>query len=163
MIEAISSNVLELLKDAARKLSGPPKRNFMARTTLEVFGGSARKAQTHFGWNRETVTLGLHELRTGITCVDNYRARGNKKTEVKVPTLEQDIRALLDPISHADPQLRSTLRYTRVSAQAVRRTLIAEKGYDEDRLPTARTISTILNRMGYRLRAVQKSKPKKSS
>ena len=54
---------------------------------------------------RHSVQLGLHERRTGITCVDNYRARGRKKTEVTQPQLEADIRALVDEHAQADPTL----------------------------------------------------------
>ena len=40
-------------------------------------------AEKTFGWDRKTVALGLNELRTGLVCFDNFKARGNKKTEVK--------------------------------------------------------------------------------
>ena len=39
--------------------------------------------------------------------------------------------------------------------------LIEEKNWPEELLPKERTISNILNRMGYKLRKVQKAKPKK--
>jgi hypothetical protein len=60
------------------------KRNFMAKATLGLFDGSSRKAETYMGWNRQSVEVGLHELHTGIICMDNYYARGNKKTEEKL-------------------------------------------------------------------------------
>jgi hypothetical protein len=56
-----------------------------------------------FGWDRRTVALGLNELRTGFVCVDNFKARGNKKTEEKLPQLEIDIVALADPESQIEP------------------------------------------------------------
>jgi hypothetical protein len=33
---------------------------------LDYLGGRARRAERVFGWGRNTVELGLHELRTGI-------------------------------------------------------------------------------------------------
>lgn len=39
--------------------------------------------------------------------------------------------------------------YTRLTAMEVRRQLIAQKGYSEDELPTAETISTKLKELGY--------------
>jgi len=161
MSEKLTDEVKALLKDAAAKLTGPDKRNFMAKTTLTFFDGSARKAETYMGWNRQTIELGLHELRTGIICMDNYHVRGNKKTEVKLRGLESDIRALADEHSQADPQMKNTFAYTRITAEAVRQALIEEKGYREEQLPTVRTISAILNRLDYRLRKVQKTKPQK--
>jgi hypothetical protein len=44
---------------------------------------------------------------------------------------------------------RTNRLYTRLTATEVRRQLIAQKGYREDELPTAETISTQLNELGY--------------
>lgn len=161
MPEELTAQVKALLKDAASKLTGPNKRSFMAKTTITFFDASPRKAETYMGWNRRSIKLGLHELHTGITCLDNYGARGNKKTEEKITSLEIDIRSVVDPHSQADPQMKTTLAYTRITAQGVYDTLIEEKGYTEEQLPSVRTISEILNRLGYRLRKVQKSRPQK--
>src|SRR5205809_282334 len=71
------------IKDAARKLTGTKRRAFQAQVALDYLDGSARRAEAVFGWSRRTVILGLHELRTGLTCVDNTSARGNRPTEEK--------------------------------------------------------------------------------
>lgn len=162
-MKSIAPNVRALLKDAATKLTGRKKREFLAKTALEYCDGSARKTETYFGWDRDAVQLGLHELRSGIECIGNYWASGNQKTEAKIVGLEDDIRALVDGESQADPQMRTTLAYTRVTAQGVYQWLLEEKGYTDEELPTVRTINAMLNRMGYRLRSVQKTKPQKKS
>ena len=74
-----------------------------------------------------------------------------------------DIRALVEPESQADPQLKNTFAYTRITAKAVRQKLIEEKGWSEDQAPKERTINDILNRLGYKLHRVQKTKPQKKS
>ena len=160
-ISELTPTVKALLGDAAKKLTAHRRRAFMANVTVELLGGSARRAETHFGWSRHTVELGLHERASGIICVDNFPARGNKKMEAKRPELERDIRALADPHSQADPQFKSSLSYTRLSAASVRRALIAEKGWREEDLPAPRTMNTLLNRLGYRLRSVAKTRPEK--
>lgn len=147
------------LKDAAVKLTGHRKRDFMAKVVEDYFDGSARKAETVLGWNRSTVQLGLHERRSGITCVDNYRARGRHKSEVVLVNLEADIASLVDSQAQADPKFQSTFLYARISAQAVRDALIEQKGYDEAQLPSRQTIGAILNRLGYRLKKPKKSNP----
>jgi len=43
----------------------------------------------------------------------------------------------------------------------MREALIADKGWKAEDLPCAKTIGNILNRLGYRLRRVQKAKPLK--
>ena len=152
----IDEKVKATLKDAAKKLTGPKKRAFMAKATEDYFDGSARKAETYLGWKRQTVQLGLHERRTGVTCLDNYQARGSKKTEEQLPGLESDIRELVDGKCQADPKLKTTFQYTKVTAQAVLEGLIAEQGYAESALPCRQTMGTILNRLGYRLKKHKK-------
>jgi hypothetical protein len=147
------------VKDAARKLTGHRKRNFMAKVADDYFGGSARKTETFLGWNRDSVQLGLHERQSGIVCVDNYRARGRHKSEAVVANLAADIASLVDVQAQADPKFQSTFLYARISARAVRAALMDEKGYDEEQLPSRQTIGTILNRMGYRLKKHKRLNP----
>jgi hypothetical protein len=128
----------------------------MAKVTDDYFGGSARQAETHLGWKRQSVQLGLHERRCGVTCLDNYQARGRKKTEAILPTLASDIRDLVDGQSQADPTFKTTFAYTKVSAKAVLKALAGAKGYAEADLPCRQTMGTILNRLGYRLKKHKK-------
>jgi hypothetical protein len=162
-VELIADPIRKLLKTAARLLTGAERREFQAKTTVELFKGSARLAETVMGWNRDTVELGLNELRTGLRCVDNFGARGRKKSEALIEGLEGDIRDLVDPTAQADPRMRTTLAYTRITASRVRQALIEEKGYTDEELPGVRAISNILNRLGYRLRRVEKTRPQKES
>ena len=81
----LDDKLTSTLKDAARKLTGPKKRAFMAKAVEDYLDGSARKAETYLGWKRQTVRLGQHERRSGLTCLDNYPARGRKKTEEMHP------------------------------------------------------------------------------
>jgi hypothetical protein len=155
----LTEAVKATFKDAAQKLTGTLKRDFMAKVTEDYLDGSARRAETVFGWNRHSVQLGLHERRTGIVCVDNYCARGRNKSEEKLPNLEADIRSLVERHTQADPKFQSTFAYARISARAVREALISEKGYNETELPNRQTIGSILNRMGYRLKKHKKPSP----
>jgi Rhodopirellula transposase. len=142
-------------------LSGADRREFIAQITIELLDGNPRKAEHVFGWGRETVKKGMKELATGITCIDNYSARGNKKTEEKIPQLAEDIRSIVEPTSQSDPDFQTTYAYTRITAKGVRQALIDEKGYTDDELPCENTIRNMLNRMGYQLKRIQKTKPLK--
>jgi hypothetical protein len=108
-----------------------------------------------------TVKTGMAEFTTGIRCLNNYSARGNKKTEEKMPELADDIRSIVDPKSQADPKFQTSFLYTRITAKAVRQALIDEKGYTDDELPCENTMGDILKRMGYNLKRIQKTKPLK--
>jgi len=92
----------------------------MAKVAEGYFAGSARKAETVFGWSRKSVQLGLHERRTGLRCVDNYGARGRHKSEIKLPNLTEDISGMVDMKSQVDPKFESIFLYAGVSARRVR-------------------------------------------
>ena len=152
-----------LIKLAAKKLKGHERRAFVAEVAESICYGSPRLTETEFGFGRHTVELGMHEKRTGLICYGNYASSGKQKTEDISPQLIQDIRSLVEPESQADPQLRNTFAYTRVTAKNVRQKLVEEKNWDEGLLPQVRTFNNILNRLGYRLRKVEKTKPEKKS
>ena len=128
----------------------------------ELCGGHARQAEQRFGWGRDTVEKGLHELRHGVRCLENFAARGRQRSEQKDQQLAADIRAIVEPHTHADPELKSSRRYTNLSAAEVRQALI-NQGYSEEGLPAERTMRDILNRRNYRLQRIQKGKPLKKT
>jgi len=68
----------------------------------------------------------------------------------------------VDGQSQADPQFRTNRLYTRLTATEVRRQLIAQKGYRKEELPTAETIATKMNELGYYPKKVAKSQPQKT-
>jgi hypothetical protein len=75
--------------------------------------------------------------------------------------LEADIRTLAEPHTQVDPKFQSPFQYTRITAKAMRQALIDQKGWADEDLPCEKTIGNVLNRLGYRLRRVQKAKPLK--
>ena len=151
-----------LICSGARLLTGYERRLFVAEVAAELCGGSARQAERRFGWGRATVEKGLHESCSGVRCLENFAARGRPRSEEKNPLLAADIRAIVEPCTQADPELKSSRRYTNLSAGEVREALIA-KGYCQDELPSERTMRDILNRMNYRLKRIQKGKPLKKT
>lgn len=155
----LSDKIKATFKDAAQKLTGHQKRDFITKVAEDYFDGSARKTETVLGWNRDRVQLGFHERRTGLICVDHYQARGRHKSEEVLASLELDIRSLVDGQAQADPKFQSTFLYARISARGVREALVCEKGYDESQLPSRQTIGAMLNRLGYRLKKHKKSNP----
>jgi biotin operon repressor len=161
MVTELTEKIKSSLKDAAKKLTGFKKRAFMAQVAIDYFNSSPRQAETELGWSRQAIATGLKELETGIICVDNYRARGRKKTEELLPNLEADIKSLVEMYSQADPKFQSTFAFTKISARAIREALKEEKGYRDEQLPSRQTIGDILNRMGYSLKKTQKIKPLK--
>src|SRR3954470_3706620 len=158
-----SPEMIPVLIDAARALKGGQRRLFMAKTVSAMGRGGQVWAEAHLGWNRETIRKGMHELRTGMTCVDAFHCRRRKPAEEHLPRLLEDIRAIADGHSQADPKFQTDRLFTRISAAEVRRQLIATKGYTDAELPTPQTINTKLNLLGFTLSRVAKCRPQKES
>ena len=78
----LSSTHREDLKLAAAGLLGAKRRAFQARISQKYCAGNARQTEYLFGWGRHTVTLGLHEQRTGFVCLGaQSAASGNQRWE----------------------------------------------------------------------------------
>ena len=150
-----------LIKDAGKRLTGYKRRAWQANIAMEHFDGNARKTERETGWGRESVTKGLKEAESGIRCADNYRGRGRKRTEDKIPGIKEDIISIAESRTQADPAMKSSLTYTRITGKALKEALIKEKGHNERELPSENTLINILNRLGYNLKRVLKSKPAK--
>lgn len=150
------------LHETEATLHGYERRHFMAKIVETLFEGKPSHAERELGWNRVTLRKALEELNGSFCYIDHYHLRGRKKSEEHLPNLLDDIRAIVDSQSQTDPTFRTQRLYTRLSAAAVRRQLIDQKRYQDDELPTAATISSKLNTLGYCLRTVQKSRPQKN-
>ena len=128
--------VKRLLREASHLLTGRQRRAFLAQIADALLGGSARRAESHFDWNRDTVIQSQKEPQSGIVCLGDFHARGNHPVGAKWPELKRDVRAL-------------------------RRALIEEKGWRPAEVPAERTLRDVLQRPGYRWRAVAKTRPEK--
>ena len=153
----------DLLRLAAHTLTGHQRRRFQAEVADRLCDGSPRRAERRFGWGRANITLGQHERRTGIRCVENFTARGRPRLEDDDPQLAADIRAVVESHTYADPELKSSRRYCNFSAREVCEELQKLPRYRTHPLPCERTMRDILNRMGYRLKKIQKGKPLKKT
>ena len=161
MLAELTEKAIRTIRDAARRLTGAARREFEAAVAIDYCQGSPRRAETVFGWGRATVRAGLDQWPTGVGRQDQFFPRGRRKTEEKVPDLEKHIRCLVEPDCQVDPKFQSPFLDTRMTAKAVGRAFVEKAGYRATELPTERTCRRLLNRLGFRLRRVQKTKPHK--
>lgn len=152
-----------LLCSAAKRLTGAAHRSFISEVTETLCDGQARRAERRFGWGRGTIEKGLWERRSGERIVENFAARGRPRWEDIDPQRATDIRAIVEPHTQADPELKSARRYTNLSAAEVLAALREQKQYTAKDLPSQRSMRSILNRMNYRLRPIRKGKPLKKT
>jgi DDE family transposase len=157
----LTKQVKALLLETTKDLKGSALRMFMARTVQALGKGGQRCAERELGWNRATIRKGMHEVESGVVCVDAYSWRGRKRSEEHLPNLLKDLQAIVDSQSQADPQFRTNRLYTRLTAAEVRRQLITQLGYMDEQLPTAETIGVKLNELGYYPKKVAKTEPQK--
>ena len=157
----LSADRIADLRLAASKMTGAKRRAFQAEMTLKYCLGNARQAEAVFGWGRGNIEVGLAEKRIGIICLGLQPTfSGRKRWEDGHPDAASALREIAEAHAQQDPTFRSTLAYTRLTAQAALEAL-RQRGYAEEQLPAASTMAVALNRMGYRLRKVIKAKPQK--
>ena len=160
MLPRLDQKIINTINHAASLLSGAARRAFQAQVVLDYCNGSLSHAKTLFGWHLKTLRRALLEREKGEPIPDRA-GRGRKKLTERLPMLQADIRELVDPNTCTHPTFKNTFRYTRMTAQAVLDALVQKKGYDKDSLPKLSTMRKLLGEMGYRLRRVRKTKPKK--
>ena len=107
------------LRLAASQRTGPTRRAFEAEMTLTYCAGNPLKAEAVLGWGRHTVALGLAEKRSGIICLGTQSAfSGRKRWEEQHPQAAQSLRQLAEAHAQQDPTFRTSLTYTRLTAQS---------------------------------------------
>jgi transposase len=153
-----------LLKVAASQIKGARRRIFLAHVCQELCAGNVRLAEKRFGWGRHTIAKGMQEreLSPEQLAARKSRHKGKKRSEEQNPQLAIDIRLIVEPHTHTDPELKTERRYTNLSAAEVRQALL-DRGYAPEGVPSERTMRDILNRMNYRLKRIQKGKPLKKT
>ncbi len=98
---------------------------FMVRTVQALGPGGQRLAERELGWNRGTIRKGMHEVKSGMVCVDAYSSYGRKRAEEHLPNLLIDLKAIVDSQSQADPQFRTNRLYTCLTCAEIRGQLIS--------------------------------------
>jgi hypothetical protein len=155
----LTNTLKQIFIETAKTLKGSDRRLFMAKVVKAMGKGGQRQAETELGWYRGTIRKGMRELDSGFRCYDNFSARGRKPAEDHLPHLLNDIKAIVETESQTDPTFQTTRLYIRLSAAEVRQQLIEQKGYRDEQLPSAETIRTKLNGLGYQLKKVKKVSP----
>ena len=158
-LAVLSADHREDIKLAASRMVPIKRRTFQAAMAVKYCAGSARQAEAVFGWSRQAVALGLHELRTGIVCLGAQSVvAGDQLWEEKHPQAAAILWEVAQGYSQQDPTFRSTGTFTRLTAAEALKPLRA-RGVAEAHRPSPSTMALALNRNGYRLRPVVKAKP----
>ncbi|KPA10429.1 transposase [Candidatus Magnetomorum sp. HK-1] len=157
----IPNSMQDILKYAASYLKGNKRRVLMAKTVKSLGDGGQRLAESVLGWNRKTIRKGMHELNSGLECIDNFSGRGRRTAEYYFSELSKNITEIVKPNSQVDPTFRTNKIYTPLTAKEVRFRLIDLKGYSKKKLPCIRTIRNKMNSLNFHPDKVAKCRPLK--
>ena len=151
--------VKHILSSVAGKITNGAKRREAAAEIAKEYGyGGQTFAAKELQMSRNTVRKGERELESGEKAEDRFDQRGRKKATEKHPEMEGQIKAILDSQSQVDPKFQTDRLYTNMSIGEIRNQLIKQYGYTDEELPTERTLDTLVNKMGYTVKTVKKSK-----
>lgn len=152
-MEPLTEKMIGSLREASRLLTGQQRRRFQAKVTLDYLDGSPRRAERIFGWGRGTVELGLHELRSGISCQESFSTRGSKAIEVKQPVIVAELERLLANDIAGNPMNEE--KWVRSSLSHLSEKL-KEVGYNVGR----RAVGRVLRKMGFSRKSNKRKQPR---
>ena len=117
--QPLSPSQIADLRLAASQMTGAKRRAFEDEMTVKYCGGNHLLAETVFGWGRSTIAVGLAERRTGIRCLGAQAAcSGRKRWEEQHPEAAAALREAGEAHAQQDTTFRTTLAYTRLTANA---------------------------------------------
>lgn len=157
----LSNEVVKILSNGVKRLKGGEKRRYMAEAVNSLGHGGQRACERQLGWCRNTIRKGWREVKNHVNCLDNFSARGRKKSEEKNPKLVEHIQEIVDASSQADPSMQSSRLYIKITCSEIRKQLKQCYHYDESSIPVKEVIRRILNENNYYLKKVRKTLPKK--
>jgi hypothetical protein len=146
---------------AAKTMSGPKRRKYMAEMSLKYCNGNARITEQVFRWSRDAVAKGLIEKSTGVVLVGLQSKRcGRKRWEKNHPEAAKYLQKEAENQCQQDPTFQSNIANTRLTASAAIQAL-KDAEFSNSEIPSLSVMTNVLNRTGYRLRKVVKYKPLK--
>ena len=138
--------VAPVLNERARRL-------WAATESLALGYGGDALVSAATGLARQTIRNGRREIDLGLADAGRVRSPGAGRPSLKQtqPGLEAALERLVDPVTRGDPI--SPLRWT-CKSRAKLASALAKEGWRV----SSTSVGRLLNRLGYRLQAVQKSR-----
>jgi len=161
MIVDSIKDVKHLLGEFIELLSGGTKRRAAAKIAKDYGRGGQTFVSKEFKIARNTIRKGLAEIESGEEIHDKFEQRGRKSTLEKIPQLEGHLHQILRSQSQTDPKFQTDRLYTNLSIKEIRHQLIKQFDYIDENLPVERTLNTIVNKLGYTVKPIMKTKPVK--
>ena len=151
--EELESAIVLKYAVVAPVLNERSRRLWAATESLALGYGGDSLVSAATGLARETIRNGRNEIERGIVAPERVRRAGAGRPRLKQtqPGVEAALERLVDPVTRGDPS--SPLRWT-CKSRAKLAAALAKEGWRV----SSTTVGRLLNGLGYRLQAVQKSR-----
>lgn len=156
-LEKNHKNQIENIKNEKNHKS---KIKQIGALVLDVGGRCINAISKALGHSRAFISKCRDIVKNNLEIVSNKDKSGRKSITIKYPNLKNDIDSIVDKYSSTDPKFKSEKRYVRLTIKEIRNELITNYGYPNNFISKT-TLGELLNKMGYNLKKVQKSKPLK--
>ncbi|MCL1914560.1 MAG: hypothetical protein FWG10_11980 [Eubacteriaceae bacterium] len=160
LLSACKHILVDMLKELFSLVPNEVERIWLGRMANAVDHGGQALVSRLFPRSKEFVAKGQKEAKAGKAS-PIASGRGRKGIEAKHPNLVEDIHKLMKDKCSADPRLKGDWRYSGLTIREIRAELIGRFAYTS--LPGRSSLHKLVNRLGYRLKTVEKTKhPKRA-
>src|SRR5690349_11895915 len=151
--DELESVIISKYAVVAPVLNERARRLWAATESLVLGYGGDALVSAATGLARQTIRNGRREIALGLPDAGRVRSPGAGRPSLKQkqPGLEAALERLVDPVTRGDPI--SPLRWT-CKSRAKLAAALAKEGWRV----SSTSVGRLLNRLGYRLQAVQKSR-----
>ena len=151
--EGLEATVVRKYGAIAPVLNERARRLWAAAESRAIGYGGDSLVSAATGLARDTIRKGRLEIAKGVASTDRVRRVGAGRPSFKKtqPGLEEALERLVDPLTRGDPM--SPLRWT-CKSRAKLAAALSEDGWTV----SSTSVGRLLNGLGYRLQAVQKSR-----
>lgn len=151
--EAVESAIVRKYSAIAPALDERARRLWAAAESSAIGYGGDALVSAATGLARDTIRKGRLEIEHGVATTGRVRRAGAGRPTLKrtQPGLEAALEDLVDPLTRGDPM--SPLRWT-CKSRAKLASALSKDGWQV----SSTTVGRLLNGLGYRLQAVQKTR-----
>ncbi len=156
-IEKCYKNLIKTIKNISNK---EQKMKMIGSLALDIGNRCISALSKIFDLSRFTIRKAIEIFKGTITYKPKVETRGRKSLTTKYPELQEDIKKIIENNSSVDPHFKSETQYVRLSIKEIKKQLIKNGKYEEDSFSDS-SLNNLVNKMGYNLKKVQKTKPLK--
>jgi len=150
-------NQINLIRDEKNWIN---KIKLVGALCLDVGGRCINAIASACKCSRKFVKKCLNIVKNNLKITSNKHKCGRKKIIEKYPNLEEDIKIIIDEHSSTDPQFKTEKQFVKLTIDEIMKRLINTNKYQKGFIGRS-TLGDLLNKMGYNLKKVQRTKPLK--